>query len=224
MPPKNSTKLYVENGYYHIYNRGVEKRLIFEDEQDYGIFLGYLKDYLLARDDKALLAKLSNPGISGEEKDKILSYLRLKNFHPEITLIAYCLMPNHFHLFLQQRSPGSIDQFMNSLASRYATFFNRKYQRVGSLYQGVYKAVLVANDAQFVYLSRYIHRQALKVNGHSSYPEYMGTRRTPWVHPEQILACFSSNVAGLSYQDFVTQAPPEAFQQLGLELEEPEDA
>lgn len=161
MPAKNRTKLYLEDGYYHIYNRGVEKRLIFLDEQDYAVYLSYLKNYLIPKDEKGLSDKLSNPNTSYKEKDKILKLLRLNNFYGEITLLAYCLMPNHFHFFIKQKSASSIDRFMNSLCTRYSMYFNKKYKRVGALYQGVYKAVTVDHDEQFIYLSKYIHKQAL---------------------------------------------------------------
>ena len=70
MPARNSIKTYYENGYYHIYNRGVEKRKIFMDQQDYSVFLSYLKDYLLPKDEDGLTEKLSDPGISSVEKIK----------------------------------------------------------------------------------------------------------------------------------------------------------
>ncbi|MDO8577959.1 MAG: transposase [Dehalococcoidales bacterium] len=138
--------------------------------------------------------------------------LRLNNFDQEITLFAYCLMPNHFHLFIKQKSMGAIDKFMNSLGTRYTMFFNRKYKRVGSLYQGVYKAVPITNDAQFIYLSKYIHRQALALQGEalqgqpSSYEEYLDKRNTRWVHPEEVLEFFSKTNPLLSYKNFVTES------------------
>src|SRR3989344_5374910 len=137
MPSRNSTKLYLEHSYYHIYNRGVEKRLIFLDQQDYSVFLNYLKEYLLPKDEKNLRDQLSNSNTSYRQKDKILGILRLNNFADEITLLAYCLMPNHFHFFVRQKSSKSIDSFIQSLGTRYTMYFNRKYKRVGSLFQAV---------------------------------------------------------------------------------------
>lgn len=157
MASKNSRKTYAEQSYYHIYNRGVEKRHIFLDSQDYGVFLSYLKQYLSPKDEKALSAKLSNPTISAQEKDKVLKLLRLNNFYNEIFLLAFCLMPNHFHFLIKQVGALSIDKFMNSLALRYAVYFNRKYKRIGGLFQDVYKAVSVETDEQLLHLSRYIH-------------------------------------------------------------------
>lgn len=214
MPSKNSIKIYVENSYYHIYNRGVEKRLIFLDQQDYSVFLNYLKEYLLPKDENGLREQLSSPNTSYKERDKILKLLGLNNFYEEIILLAYCLMPNHLHFFIKQKSPQSIDKFMQSLSTRYIMYFNRKYNRVGPLFQGVYKAVLLTNDAQFIYLSKYIHKQALRMQGKtlqgwqdqpSSYPEYLGERKTDWVHPEEVLSYFSKTNPKLSYKAFVEE-------------------
>jgi putative transposase len=211
MPARNSRKQYVEDGYYHIYNRGVEKRQIFMDQQDYGVFLSYLKEYLLPKDVKALMKRLADPNLPLKEKRKVLNQLKLNNFSEEITLLAYCLMPNHFHFFVKQKSAMSIDKFMNSLCTRYTMYFNRKYKRVGYLFQGEYKAVLVTAETQFLHLSRYIHKQALALSGETlesqpcSYSEYLGTRKTGWVHPEEVLAFFSKTNKNLSYEAFVKE-------------------
>lgn len=211
MPSRNATKQYVEDAYYHIYNRGVEKRIIFQDDQDYGVFLSYLKDYLLPRDTKLLTERLADPKTPPKEKDRILKLLRLNNFNEDIILLAYCLMPNHFHFLLKQRKPSSIDRFMNSLGTRYTMYFNRKNKRVGFLYQDVYKAVIVESDEQLLHLSRYIHRQALASQGDplrsqpSSYAEYLGLRHTKWIKPKEILSFFSKTNPALSYESFVTQ-------------------
>src|SRR4051812_13321253 len=98
MAAKNSRKVYCEDALYHIYNRGVEKRTVFLDQQDYAVFLSYLKNYLLPKDEKGLKQKLLDPNTSYKEKDEILRALKLNNFYGDITLVAYCLMPNHFHL------------------------------------------------------------------------------------------------------------------------------
>lgn len=212
MSAKNSIKTYLENGYYHLYNRGVEKRLIFLDQQDYGVFLSYLKEYLLPKEEKKLREKLADPQISSAERNKLIKKLCLNNFSNEITLLAYCLMPNHFHFFIKQKSANAIDRFMQSLCTRYTMYFNKKYKRVGSLYQGVYKAVMVDTEEQFLYLSKYIHKQSLALQGEtlqprqpSSYTQYWGLIKTPWVHPEEVLFYFSKTNPLLSYKDFVSE-------------------
>lgn len=213
MPGKNSIKQYLENSYYHLYNRGVEKRLIFLDEQDYSVFLSYLKEYLLPKNTTQLYDTISNPNSSWREKDKANKLLRMNNFFGKITLLSYCLMPNHFHLLVKQASANSIDVFMNSLATRYTMFFNKKYKRVGALYQAQYKAVIVSSDEQLLHLSRYFHFQSLASQGNalrswkaqqpSSYPEYLWKRKTEWVKPEEILSFFSKSNPKLSYKSFV---------------------
>lgn len=215
MPSKNSIKQYAEDSYYHIYNRGVEKRAIFLDSQDYYVFLSYLKNYLLPKNEKELEEKLANPQTSYKEKDKILKLLRLNNFAEEIDLLAYCLMPNHFHFQVKQRNQSSMDKFMNSIGTRYSMYFNRKYKRVGPLYQDVYKAVMITTDEQLLHLTRYIHQQALALQGDawergmreqpSSYLEYTSQRHTEWVKPQEILSFFSKINQTLSYEVFVNQ-------------------
>lgn len=221
MPGWYRSKEYSNNSYYHIYNRGVEKRLIFLDEEDYIVFLSYLKEYLLPKDTEELQKLLANPLLTCKEKDKILKKLDLNNFADEITLLAYCLMPNHFHLLIKQKSASSINKFMQSLATRYAMYFNRKYKRVGFLCQDVYKAKPVYTDEQLLSLSRYIHRNDVlivqepvlhtfkKVKGYfsqpSSYPEYLGLRKSAWVHPEEILGYFSKAYPQSSYQKFIEE-------------------
>jgi len=202
---KNSTKTYVLNSYYHIYNRGVEKRKIFLDKQDYSVFFSYLKTYLTPKDEKSLRAILSSDESSPKDKDRSLKLLRLKNYSSDLELLCYALLPNHFHLLVKQQDIV-IDSFTNSLGTRYAMYFNRKYKRQGVLFQDVYKAVLVESDEQLLHLSRYIHlnpTKALKSSLPSSLPEYLGNRNTNWIKKDYILNYFSKNNPRNSYLNFL---------------------
>ncbi|MDO8570099.1 MAG: transposase [Candidatus Daviesbacteria bacterium] len=225
MASRNSVKDYSMDSYYHIYNRGVEKRLIFMDDQDYAVFLSYLRTYLMPKDIDLLKKQLSDSSLNSKEKDKIFNLIKMNNFADEITLYCYCLMPNHFHFLVKQKSANSIDKFMNSLGVRYTLYFNRKYKRVGSLYQDVYKAVMVYTDEQLLNITHYIHKNPVKdipqskfkklasedktlhayFSQPSSYPEYLGLRQTPWVHCEEILSFFSIKHLNLSYQNFMEE-------------------
>lgn len=208
MSAKNSIKQFIPHSYYHLYNRGVEKRTIFQDKQDYFIFLSYLKTYLLPKETNKLHSILLNPASTSKEKASALKLLRMNNFTDDITLLAFCLMPNHFHLLIKQVEANTIDRFMNSLMTRYSMYFNRKYKRVGPLFQGLYKAVLVTTDEQLLHLSRYIHRNpaskgsALQSYEYSSYPVYLEVQKIEWVKSENILAHFSKSRLN-SYQSFV---------------------
>lgn len=212
MPARNSVKTYADNCYYHIYNRGVEKRVIFTSPKDYGVFLAFISEYLTPVDIDDLQNTLANPKTTYKEKSKIARQLQRNNFSEQITMTSYCLMPNHFHFLVRQKGAKSIDSFMNSLATRYSMYFNRKYKRVGPLYQGVYKAVLVNSDEQLVYLTRYIHRQTMNLLGTqgvalraqpSSYYDFLGITKTSWIHPKEILKFFSKEFPNLSYKAFV---------------------
>ncbi len=211
MAARNSIKEFVPDAYYHLYNRGVEKRTIFLDNQDRGVFLSYLKTYLLPKNEDALRAILTNPESSWREKDTALKLLHLNNFADTLTLLAYCLMPNHFHLLVKQKDADTIDRFVNSLGTRYVSYFNRKYRRVGPLFQGLYKAVRVTNDEQLLHLSRYIHRNPiilasqdtpLRIYTYSSYPQYLGLTNAGWLHPEEILGYYPKS-GKKGYQEFV---------------------
>jgi putative transposase len=195
MPRKNSRKNYVEGGHYHIYNRGVEKRIIFIDEQDHKVFLKYLKEYL-------------SPPLKPDEIETKTFSLRgqafkavprqLKNYNKEINLITYCLISNHFHLLVKQNSKDGINTFLHSLLTRYTKYFNTKYDRVGPLFQGRYKAVLITKERYLLHLSRYIHLNPQDdykdlTKAYSSYAEYLGLRKTKWINPDIILSFFKNS-------------------------------
>ena len=145
MPSKYRIRNFEENGYYHIFNRGVEKRKIFLDDQDYKMFSYYLFVYLKPLDE-ILLAYPRLP-----------IRLQAKNLSDEIDLISYCLMPNHFHLLLKQRTKNGFSKFIKQITNAYTEYFNKKYERTGSLMQGTFKSVKVNTDQQLIHLSRYIH-------------------------------------------------------------------
>lgn len=214
MPSRNSQKIYFKNGYYHLYNRGVEKRVIFTDPQDYSVFISYLKEYLSPKNLDELHKKLVDKDLNWVEKDKIIKSLRMNNFYQEIELISYCLMPNHFHLLVKQNSEKAIDSFLNSLITRYVMYFNKKHQRVGHLFQDVYKAVVVTSEGHLAHLSRYIHRNPLSLDkeqfrkhqrAYTSLPEYLNERKTDWIKIDDVISTFSQTGKN-SYQSFVNES------------------
>jgi len=214
VPAKNSVKQYTANSFYHVYNRGVEKRTIYQDEQDFSVFLSYIKTYLIPKDVDGLREIIASKETGYKEKDKALQLLELNNFSGEIELHAYSLIPNHFHFLIKQTSPKSMDSFLNSLGTRYTMYFNQKYRRVGKLYQGVYKAVSVENDEQLLHLSRYIHLNPINylrtpvlgwrdIPLPNSLPEYLGARKTSWIKTEQILSYFKKSDPSSDYLSFL---------------------
>lgn len=192
MPSKNRIKSYIKDSYYHIYNRGVEKRVTFLDDQDYIVFLYFLKLYL-SPIEQAAPKTFSN-----------IQTVRVKKvFFDEIELHSFCLMPNHFHFLIHQKNSNSITEFMRALITSYVLYFNKKYKRVGALYQGTYKAVLVTQDSYLLHLTRYIHANPLKLltrsdlaqlgeYSYSSYSYYLGKKHAKWIKTDFILSMFGN--------------------------------
>lgn len=185
MPSRNVVREFAPDSYYHVYNRGIEKRVIFADEQDYTVFLGLLKKYL-----------------SGEPPNKQNRHI-FKNFQGELKLLAYCLMPNHLHLLFYQSSKSAIIELMRRVNTSYVMYFNNRYQRVGGLFQGAYRASRIDADAYLHHISRYIHLNPndYKHWAYSSYPVYIGAKKTAWVNPGPILSLFDGG--SLEYQQFL---------------------
>src|SRR3990167_11403612 len=202
MPAKNSTKTYVENGYYHIYNRGIEKREIFLDEQDCKVFLYYLKLYLSPPEELVAMS---------QEILRVRRFIPL-NLYKQVDLLSFALMPNHIHLLIKQHTKDGIIKFMQRLSTSYVMYFNKKYERVGSLFQNTYKAALVESDSYLLHLSRYIHlnsfglKSSLDLVNFSSYPNYLGEKQASWVKPQEILSYFKNQghqKESISYKSFV---------------------
>lgn len=217
MPPKNSLKTYVDHAYYHVYNRGVEKRTIFQDPKDYQAFLGCLKLYLTPPRpiDRRFAITLQGDSLLDTEKTIYSPSRQPINHEKTIELVAYCLMPNHYHLLLRQIERDSMNHFMRSLATRFSMHFNKKYERVGPLFQGTYKAVMIEQEAQFLWVTKYIHQNPISLcqndpsklveYPYSSYQNYLSKIHQSWVHPENVLSYFSKTNPRNTYQNFVEE-------------------
>lgn len=191
MPSKNTIKNYFSGGYYHVYNRGVEKRKIFLDTQDCNTFIYYIKLYLSSVE---TIAHLS------DSNSKLTRFLRL-NLSNDVEILTFALMPNHFHLFLKNKTLKGIQIFMQRLITAYVMYFNNKYDRVGGLFQGRYKASFVENDSYNIHLSRYIHNNSVRLRTnskinfaeYSSYPYYLNKKQGDWINTTFILDYFENN-------------------------------
>jgi putative transposase len=132
--------------YYHLYNRGTDKRIIFKEEKDYNHFL-----YLMYICNTTKSIELRNIG---------------ENFDRDETLVdigAYCLMPNHFHILTYEKTEGGISKYMRKLLTAYSMYFNKKYKRTGKLYEGVFKSIHANTDPYLKYLYSYIHLNPAKL-------------------------------------------------------------
>ncbi len=144
--------------------------------------------------------------------DKTLEYKKKYG----ITIVAFCLMPNHFHFLVKQVSNSLISKFFSDLCNSYARHFNTKYETVGSLYQGRFKSKLVDRDEYLVHVSRYIHLNPVELHSigkyiidnllaykWSSLPYYLSPVANEIVDTELILSYFAQNNPRNDYRKFV---------------------
>jgi len=127
------------NGFYHIYNRGVDKRQVF---LRYGHFARFL----------TTIRNLLNTGSATER----LIYNQSLALNKKIHLLSYCLMPNHYHLLIQQIEDNGITEFMHKLDTSYTKYFNLNNHRTGRLFESTFKAKLIESDEVLLHISRYI--------------------------------------------------------------------
>ena len=147
---------FTEGEYYHIYNRGVDKRTIFSSNSEYNRFLGYL--YLLNTQ-----GSVKAEAIFSGRKNNGKSIFSIKIEDQLVAIGAYCLMPNHFHILVTPLVDGGVSKFMQRLQTAYTMYFNEKHKRSGSLLQGTYKAQHVDKDQYLKYLFAYIHLNPAKL-------------------------------------------------------------
>ena len=181
--------------FYHVLNRGVDKRPVVMDEEDR---VRFIHDLFVFNDKEATL----NYILPGRKLD-----------HPRTLLVhvhAFCLMPNHYHLLLSPAVEQGIPLFMKKLNMGYTKYFNEKHQRSGALWQGKYKKILMKRDAHFLYIPYYIHLnpldlthpqwregkvrnsadalKALRAYRWSSHCDYAGIKNFPSVTERELLA------------------------------------
>src|SRR3989344_4263827 len=132
--------------FYHVINRGVEKRDVFLEEGD---FIRFIHDMYVFNDVR------SAPNYIVKERQHVRQRKMLVHVH------AYCLMKNHYHLLLSPNTENDISAFMQKLNMGYSKYFNDKYERSGVLWQGIFKKIHVTRDAHFMYIPYYIHLNPL---------------------------------------------------------------
>ncbi|MBI2098548.1 MAG: transposase [Candidatus Wildermuthbacteria bacterium] len=221
---------FAKNNIYHIYNRGVEKRDVFMNENDRWRFLQALFLFNNSEASHKLLWDLERLH-KGVNFKVIKDYIKTQGTvrQPLVRVLADCLMPNHYHLILEELEEGGITKFMHKLGTGYTGYFNKKYKRVGGLFQGTFKAKSVDDDLYLQYLLVYINvmnpgqlvEPDLKEQGvkdldaildfaaefpWSTHKEYLGTRESIIVDKGVLGTLFPS---GESYREFVHAVLPQ---------------
>ncbi|HSX47937.1 MAG TPA: transposase [Candidatus Nanoarchaeia archaeon] len=197
MPSPNIVKSFKEDGIYHICHRGIDNRAIMADEEDFEVFLDILKSYC------------GSEAATKQRRKQLAS----------VELLAYCLLPDHFHILIRQTSLTGMTELMRALGNAYIRYYNRKYDRSGPLFAGKYRAALVEQDEQLIHLTRFIHRHP-RVKPpfeqadypYSSYAYYLRSVVPLWINPAPAWERFY-DVA--DYRDFVEGADVDSEQILG---------
>ena len=175
-----SLRIEYENAYYHVIQRGLERRQIFSTDRDKERFLQYLRD----------------------SQDKYGTIVH-----------AYCLMDNHYHMIIQTPL-SNLSNIMHYINTSYVVYYNRKNKRVGPLYQGRYKSILIEQDEYLFHLSRYIHLNPIRAKKvkevgeyrWSSYHDYVSDISDgSWIETNMILGNFGKtiNKSRQEYKKFV---------------------
>lgn len=215
----------VTEGIYHVFNRGVDKRDIFSRDIDYLRFLVILA---LVNSETSNHLHLERVFKNGQHSELSKIFEEIDKDGRLVQILAWCFMPNHFHLLLRQIKDDGISILMHRSQNSHSHYFNKVYKRTGALFGGPFKAVHIGDDVQLTHVSRYLHINPLeffdpmwKERGYvedkvgaekflkeykwSSLPEYLGTRKdfAQLIDPGQILDYFDNNKE--DYWKFITE-------------------
>jgi putative transposase len=207
-------KIIFENDkYYHIYNRGVDKRKIFLDEKDFARFIVSIREFNnTSKFEERLFIKNRQNKARETRKELSSKTLELSSFLAAlpklVKIICYCLNPNHYHFILKQLVNNGIETFMHKLGTGYTNYFNTKHKRSGSLFQGPFKAKHINSAKYLAWASAYVNgnveiHQLTKAKNYkySSYQDYLGLRNGTLCNKQPVMIEFDNNVG--EYERFV---------------------
>ncbi|KKU53188.1 MAG: hypothetical protein A3F26_01545 [Candidatus Ryanbacteria bacterium RIFCSPHIGHO2_12_FULL_47_12b] len=195
---------FAKGEYYHIYNRGVDKRSIFVRMQDVERFLRCMVAFNTVEPIGSLYQQ--------SFEHKRLNTKNTKNSKKEsplVNVICYCLNPNHFHMILEEAENKGIEKYMHRLGTGFTRYFNETYKRTGSLFQGPYKVVHVSSNEYLLHVSAYVNlnHRVHQLSGlatklvRTSWQEYIGKRSgVANVCKKEIVLDQFKNIA--EYKDF----------------------
>jgi len=203
-------RLFPSELFYHIYNCGVEKRPVFTSGADYSRFIETVNYYLYTQ-----TIRYSQFHLLCEKAKQL--YL---DIHPKgvgtlrVHLIAYCLMPNHYHFVIKPVTETSITAFMSDISNSYTKYFNTKNKRVGSLFQGPFKAKGITSLESLLQVTRYVHLNPCKSsqtnsNGALLPEDYLFSSYKEWlnlIHPSGVKSPFGVEVDKGDVENWLREA------------------
>ena len=198
--------------FYHVYNRGVDKRLIFSDNDDIERFFQSMEEF---NTEEAIGSIFENSFRLGSRASKSP---RLVNF------ISYCLNPNHYHFILEQVLDNGIEKFLHRLGTGYTKYFNNKYKRSGCLFQGAFKTSHVNSNEYLLRVSTYVNlndrvhkiKKNNPIKSWNSWNEYVGSSKKGFCNKDIILGQFKNYK---EYKDFATNSLTDILKRRKVEKE-----
>jgi putative transposase len=178
---------------YHVLNRGVDKRKIFIEDKDYLRFIHDLFEF----NDQNPINNTAYRFYQNKNNDLVSHYIGDKRKPRKllVEILAFALMPNHYHLLVRPLIDDGVTKFMSKLNMGYAKYFNEQYDRSGALFEGRYKAISVNNEAHFIHLPYYIHLNPLDL----MMPEWRGGK----INNIKKAINFLENYRWSSYCDYI---------------------
>lgn len=182
---------FVIGEYYHLYNRGIDKRNIFSNQKDLNRFFQSMVEFNTV-DPIGSIYENSFNQLGGETS-------KLEQL---VEFVTYCLNPNHYHFIIKQVQDRGIEKFMQRLGTGYTMYFNEKEKRSGSLFQGVFKSIHIDTNEYLLHVSAYVNlndrvhqlegRTPKLVESMSSWGEYMDKKIKGICEKEIILSQFKN--------------------------------
>lgn len=186
---------FAEGEHYHVYSRGVDKRKVFLNTKDHDRFVALL--YIMNQD-----APFRMDNFLQKSKNGLKDIFKEEREKPLVSILSYCLMPNHFHLILYEHAEGGISKFMGKLLTAYSMYFNTKYDRTGTLFTHPFKSEHINNDSQYMYIFSYVHLNPISI--------IEGKWKDEGVKNKKEAEKFLEKYQFSSYQDFMGSDRPES--------------
>lgn len=149
--------LFVSGEFYHVYNRGVDKRVVFNDDQDIERFFQSMSEFNTAEPIGSIYENSFRQLGSSASKLTGRYDNKAEKSKPLVRFVAYCLNPNHYHFLVKQVADKGIEKLMQRIGTGYTNYFNNKNKRTGSLFQGKFKAIHIDSNEYLLHLSAYVN-------------------------------------------------------------------
>jgi len=194
--------------YVHIFNRGIQKQPIFETKADFWRFLFLLLTFqgeMVVKNVSREFKKSVQSQALHIDEDLVSDVLRTRM----VELVAFCFMPNHFHLIIRELVDDGISRYMQRTQTAYVKYFNLLHNKSGHLFQGPYKSVHISSDRQLMYTSAYIHKNPVEIGWKGNESQY------PWSSYRDFVA--ENRFGELLTTGVITDRFPEGKKQVGYE-------